>query len=124
MKTLSYGYEKPESNDTGSTVFPALQRDIQKLNDHSHNGSNSAFIPVVTQSISSGSWALDPALNTNSQYSQTVTVPNSRNYDDVSIQVRRSSGEMVYATIEKATATTYKIYTNDNTLNYTAIYST
>ena len=124
MKTLSHGWEKPENDDTGSTVFPALQRNIQRDNDHTHNGTNSSLIPVTTQTLDSGDWALDPGANADSKYSQTVTVPNSRNYDDVSIQTRLSTGDVVFASIEKQSATTYKVYTNDNSLSYVMVYST
>lgn len=44
MITLSYGFEKPVNGDTGDVFFPALERDIQRLNDHTHDGVNSPFI--------------------------------------------------------------------------------
>ena len=57
MLTLSHGYEKPETGDKGSVFFPALEDNIQKLNDHNHNGLNSELLTAaasaaVTQTIS------------------------------------------------------------------------
>lgn len=50
MITLSYGYEKPQNGDTGDVFFPALERDIQRLNDHTHDGVNSPFISAQAPS--------------------------------------------------------------------------
>lgn len=44
MEILSYGYKKPVNGDTGDVFFPALEENIQKQNDHTHDGVNSAFI--------------------------------------------------------------------------------
>lgn len=122
VKDLSHGVEKPEVDDTGDVWLPAVARNAQRLNDHNHNGTNSPFIPLTTQTLDSGDWALDPASNANSQYSQTVTVPNSRNYDDVMIQFRLSDGTVFYPSVEKQSATTYKVYINDNSQSLTVLY--
>lgn len=44
MDVLSYGYKKPQDGDTGDVFFPAIEDNIQRVNDHTHDGVNSAFI--------------------------------------------------------------------------------
>ena len=120
MLILSYGYKKPEDNDTGAAFWDALAENIQKLNDHTHNGTNSALIPVQTQSISAGSWV---ATGTVGQYRQLVTLPGSLTYDNIAIEMRLSTGERVYPNVEKVSSTTYYVYTNDNSVAFTAVYA-
>lgn len=74
--TLSYGYVKPVTTDLGSVFFPAIEADIQQLNDHVHDGTTSAKIGTTTTiSSSSGSWVT--VANRHKTY--TVTVPNAAN---------------------------------------------
>ena len=42
--TLSNGYIKPEDGDTGAVWFDALEDNIQRVNDHNHDGSNSEIV--------------------------------------------------------------------------------
>jgi hypothetical protein len=44
-------------------------------------------------------------------------------FNAVSIEIRLSTGHVIYPTIEKVSATQYDIYINDNSLNLTAVYS-
>jgi hypothetical protein len=124
--TLSYGYVKPADGDRGATWFPALANNTQQLNDHNHNGINSAplaitAVVVTTQAISSGSWSSLGGGN----YKQTVTLPGTLTYDAVSMEFRiTSSKHIIYPTIEKVSSNSYDIYVNDNTIGVTAIYST
>lgn len=115
MDTLSYGFKKPANSDTGDVVFPALESNIQLVNDHTHNGSNSA--PLATQSIS--------ALHANwvslggGQYRQLLTLPTGYLYDTASIWMRnQSTGEQVYLKLLKASATTFYLYTTDAAADY------
>lgn len=128
--TLSYGYVKPATGDRGSTFFPALENDIQQLNDHTHNGVDSAFLPPAslgkyTSTISAGSWASDGAGN----YSQTVTVPSgisgAATYNDIKyyhIIFNDASGNRCFPTVTRASSTTYTVTVNDNSLVFTAYY--
>lgn len=120
MQTLSYGYKKPVNPDTGDIVFPALEQDIQQLNDHNHDGVTSAPLASTSQNILPGAWAAAPIGG--GLYRQLVTMPGTLQYDNVDIWFRLSSGEFVYPSIERASANTYYIYTNDNTLTYVARY--
>jgi hypothetical protein len=123
MDTLSYGFKKPQSGDNGSIFWTALEDDIQQLNDHTHNGTNSAkltasAITVVTQAISSASWVA----TTGGTYRQSVTITGGLQYDDIAITMKDSSGNPLYLTIEKINASQYYVYINDNTMDVTAVY--
>ena len=123
--TLSYGYVKPQTGDKGSVFFPALEANIQRENDHNHNGTNSALLTatstlVVTQAILAASWASQGG----GIYRQTVTMPSNINFDTHAIQFRKTSdGGLLYLHAVKVTANTYYLYVNDNSLNVTAVYS-
>lgn len=122
--TLSYGYKKPQTGDKGSTFFPDLEADIQQLNDHAHNGSNSARIPstnisAVTVAIASGAaWVLESS----GKYYQEVLIPNDANYDDVFVMVKNAAGEQMFLDVKPVSgnAKKFKVYSNDNTLSATA----
>ncbi|MES2212774.1 MAG: hypothetical protein V4490_06520 [Pseudomonadota bacterium] len=124
MLTLSYGFKKPQTGDKGSLWFPALEGNFQQLNDHDHNGSNSArltssSVSVVTQAIVAGSWVA----TTGGTYRQLVTIAGGLFYDDYQIGVKLTVlGHVIYPTIEKVSNTQFYIYTNDNTLDYTILY--
>lgn len=125
-QTLSYGYKLPTDGDRGGSFFPDLAADIQQLNDHNHNGTNSAqlsiqAVAVTTQAISSASWAAQGG----GTFKQTVTLPGTLTYDAVAMQFRiTSSKHIINPTIEKVSSNSYDIYVNDNSIGVTAIYST
>jgi hypothetical protein len=118
--TLSNGYIKPANPDQGDVFFPAMETNIQLMNDHTHDGSNGNPVASTQQNISAGSWVAS-AIGGGS-YRQLVTLPAGFSYNTVDIWFRLSTGEFVYPTIEKDSATTYYIYTNDNSLAYVASY--
>jgi len=124
--TLSYGFKKPANGDRGTTFFPDLADDIQQLNDHTHNGTNSAAltiqaVAITTASIPSGSWVA----TSGGTYRQLVTLPGTLTYDTVAMEFRlTASKNIVYPSIEYVSSTTYYVYTNDNSLAMTAIYTT
>jgi hypothetical protein len=124
MLTLSNGYKKPQTNDKGSTLFTALEFDIQRLNDHNHDGSNSnkldaTSITTVAATILAANWV---AFGPTGHYRQQVTLPAGLDFDQISISMRTSAGAYIYATIEKVSATQYYVYTTDNTLDFMAAY--
>lgn len=123
MVILSYGFKNPENGDKGSIWFPALNFNIVQLNGHTHDGVTSALINSAalvggSVSIPSGSWTLDVT----GRYKQDVTVPAGFTMDAFNILVRLSTGDLIYPSIEKLTSTTFRIYTLDNTLTYTAVF--
>ena len=59
--TLSYGFIKPQSGDPMATWQSALESDVQQLNDHTHDGTNSALISaksISTGTVTTTSWTL------------------------------------------------------------------
>lgn len=120
---MTYGYKKPQTRDTGSVLFAALEDNIQQLNDHTHNGTNSskltaAAVVASTQSILAAAWVATSQGN----YRQLVTLSGLL-YDEINIGMRNSSGHIVAAQIEKVSASTYYVYTNDNATGFTAVYT-
>lgn len=123
MQTLTYGYKKPETNDKGSIVFPALEGDIQQLNDHNHDGTNSALIPssslvIATQSVLHGAW-VDQGGGT---WRQQVTLLPGYDFDKISLTVRNAHGDYMYPTVERVSNTQIYIYVNDPTMDLNLIY--
>ena len=121
--TLSYGFVKPVSGDVGNAFFTPMEANIQQLNDHTHNGTNSANLPAqsilgVSVSAPSGSWVANGATG---HYRQSVTLPAGFSFDTVALSVRTAAGIYVYSTIEKISATQFYVYTTDNTLTLTII---
>jgi len=124
MQTLSYGYKKPQTGDKGSPLFVALEDNIQRVNDHTHNGTDSSLLTAqsiagVTQTISAGSWV---SFGPTGHYRQLVTVPAGFDYDVVQIGFRLANGNVVLPTVERVSDTQYYVYTTDNSLGFVAIY--
>jgi hypothetical protein len=122
MLTLSYGYKKPQNTDRGPIVFPAMEQNIQGLNDHTHNGTNSAKIGpssgvAVVQTLIPANWVLVA----NGIYKQTVTVPAGTFFSDVARMFLLSDGSQFYPTVKKITELSYEIYINDNTETVTVL---
>lgn len=120
MLTLTKGFKKPQNPDTGDVFFPALENDIQQLNDHTHNGTDSQILALASQSIASGAWT--SAASKTGMYVQTITVPAAFTYDTCVVNFKLSTGEQIYPSVERASSTTYKVYSPDNTLTFTAYY--
>lgn len=123
MITLSFGFKKPETNDKGDVVFPALEDNIQQLNDHTHNGTNSAKLTAasldpLSEVLSNTNWVA----STNDLFRQLVTLPASLSYDLVVIQCRLSDGSIFHPTLERVSVSQYYVYINDNTQNVTVMY--
>lgn len=127
MLTLTYGYLKPQTGDKGSDWFPALETDIQQLNDHTHNGTNSSLIPAtsvtaLTQNIPAAGWSA----TSGGMYRQLVTVTGGNLFDSFATPVFKDQTTKVqyFLGVERVSTTTYYIYTNDNTIAVTAYYLT
>lgn len=121
MLTLSYGFFKPETGDKGSVFFPKLELNWQRVNDHNHDGSNSALVSSaalsrVTQAILAAAWAGTPG-----DYAQIVAYPAGVVKTTPVQIVDTVSNEIVYPKIVRGN-TSMTIYSNDNTLAVTAIY--
>lgn len=126
MLTLSYGYYKPQTGDKGSTWFPRIEDNFQRLNDHTHDGLNSALIPsssitktAFKSTILSTGWTTLGGGNVK----KTITVPAGvLEVNDYSIYFYiTATGFRLLPTVERVSATTYDIYTN-SALALTAVY--
>jgi len=125
--TLSYGFKKPQDGDKGSTFWDDLEFDIQRTNDHSHNGVDSAVlasanVTTTTQNILAAGWVSQG----NGYYRQLVTMPSSPTamlYDNYFIVCRdtTSKNQMLLA-IEKVSSNTFYVYINDNSKDVTIYY--
>lgn len=115
MLTLTYGFQKPQSNDRGPVVFPALEANWQQVNDHTHDGSNSApilssSISKTTQTLVSGDWTLVSG----GHYTQTKNLPGALQYDGVTLTFHHAvTGDLVYPTVTKVSATQYAVGWDD-----------
>lgn len=121
MEDLKTGLklQKPQNSDDISVFNPALRANVQKTNDHTHDGTNSPRTAVTTQTIASGGYT-DLG---NDTHRKLITLASSLQYDDVVIQMKLSTGDLFYPTIEKVSATTFNLFVNDPTQSYTAVYS-
>lgn len=129
-ETLSYGFVKPVTGDKGSVFWPALEDNIDQLNDHTHNGTNSSKITAaasvaVTQSVLAAGWgSLSGGL-----YRQTVTIPaaltaSGGTYDSYAIEIRNAAnGRKMFLQTEKVTSTTFYVWCNDSAINLTVVYT-
>lgn len=124
MLTLTYGYKKPQTNDRGNVFFTPLETNIQQLNDHFHNGVDSALIPVASLTKSSASiLAVSWGATSGGRYRQEVTLPAGFTYANTTIRFVTAAGNMAYLTVELGSAANkYYVYVNDNTLALTALY--
>jgi len=119
MLTLSYGFKKPQTGDKGSVWFPALEDNFQQLNDHSHNGLDSAKLSsssviASVQVVTAAGWAAEGG----GTYKQNVTMTTGLVFDDYDIACYDNvTGEKLYLTIDKTAASAFDVYINDNTVN-------
>ena len=126
MQILSFSFKKLQTGDKGGGVngfWAALEGDIQQLNDHTHNGSDSSLlsstsINALTQAISSAGWVAS-----GSGYRQLVTMPGTAVYDNfVMIFKDQATKQQLMLGVEKVSSNTFYVYCNDNTLSITAYY--
>lgn len=123
MVVLSYGYKNPENGDAGSIWFPALNFNIVRLNAHTHDGVDSAFISSSNilnsvATVPAAAWIADGT----GRYRQTVSTPAGYNMDDFAMQARILNSHIIYPTIERVSNLSFLIYTLDNTLTYEVVF--
>ena len=127
--TLSHGYKKPQAPDPGSVWMPEHEQNIQLLNDHDHDGINSELLDATvaltrpTSSVTAVGWS--PVAG---GYEKTISTPAS--ITEINIHFLKfvatagisPVGSVVNPTIERVSATSYKVTVNDNTLAMTVYY--
>lgn len=126
MLTLTYGYKKPETGDKGSIFFPALEYNIQQLNDHTHNGINSSKLNtsssvVMTSTILAANWIDSGA----GYWYQIITMPAGILYDEVIISFKNSASpyDLYYLKCVKVSANSFSVSINDPSISLLAVYS-
>lgn len=131
MQTLTYGYKLPEDGDKGSVFFPALAFDIQRLNDHDHDGQNSTKLTaqsvgalIDSTSIVAANWVA--VAGKPGTFKQNVAMPPNTDFDSygIYIQIKNggNAGLVIFPGIVKTATAAYDLYVNDNTLNLIAKY--
>lgn len=116
MLTLSYGFKKPQTPDRGPVVFPALEANWQQVNDHTHDGVNSA--KINSASISKTKVTLVAAgwvVLGSGHFKQALNIPGVNNYDDVTLEFRLSTGEIIHPTVIKTGLQQCEVYIDDST---------
>ena len=129
MLTLTKGFFKPQTGDKGSVWFPAMETNMQKLNDHVHNGTDSQKLTSIAldaavQTVTSAGWNTPVS----GVYEQTVDItaafPSGISYDThtLVIRVNDADAEVVYLKTKRITATSFKMYSNDASLAVKILY--
>jgi len=127
MQTLTYGYKKPQTGDKGSVFFPALEDNIQRLNDHDHDGTDSAKLTAasvtsVAQTLLLANWvSVGDGL-----FRQLVTCPGTLKVDEQGMRFQiasgANSGHFFYPSVEKVSASTFYVYINDSSVDVKVLY--
>ena len=113
MIVLSNGYKLPETGDFGNIWFPAIEDNIQRLNDHTHDGSNSEKLPStsvegVVLSLLSGAFSVS-----GNEFMAVVTIPAAASVDTQGIIFRDpTTKETIYLRIVKISVTQFEVYTS------------
>lgn len=132
MTTTTYGYRRPATGDRakGATGWmQALVFNIDRFDGHNHDGANSPQLPMAsltpyTQAIAAAGWGS----LTDGVYSQVVTVPvgitelNDYHANFIFTAPVGVVGENAYLRYDRLTSTTYRVYCNDITAAFTAVF--
>lgn len=114
MIILSKGWKLPETGDLGNVWFVALEDNINQLNTHSHDGVDSAQINTLSITKTSLTVAAGSFVDQGNGYWRAlVAVPASNLVDNYVIHIKDPvTKDPVALKIEKASASTFYIYTN------------
>lgn len=82
--TTSHNLVKPATGDRGTVFWPALEAAIQRLNDHTHNGTDSEalnprYFSKTTNTLALASWSA--VAGQTGTYRQLETVPTGYTVD-------------------------------------------
>lgn len=116
MQILSNGFKLPQTGDYGDVWFPALEDDIQQMNDHTHNGTNSEKISLIDiDSSASVSTVLVGSFidQGNGYWRALVNVLGGGNYDNYVVTIKDpTTKEVLYVKQEKFSTTSFYVYMN------------
>lgn len=123
MIILSNGYKLPEDGDLGDVWFDALEDNIQRLNDHSHDGIDSekldaSAVEAISTGISTGDFTLS-----GTEYTYRLTLPSGLQVDTTSIEFRdATTRDPIHMRYEIFSVSQIDIYSN-TPLNLLAVFS-
>lgn len=127
MSLTTYGYNLIVNGTRG--FWDKLNSNTQQLNDHNHEGTNSAklspkAITKATQQILAASWSA----TSGGSYTQTVSTPSGYAFSTgLSVKFYIYSGGNITnelaLTPVRVTDTSYQLEINDNTITITAVYA-
>lgn len=129
MQVLSYGYKQPDTGDRGSIWFPALNFDIQRLNDHNHDGTNStkltgASISGISANLNASDWVA--VAGQPGTFSQDVNMPTGTLFKDYtpSFRIRGGGfdGEIVALRCNGIASAQYRVFINDSSQDLSVLY--
>ena len=109
--TLSNGYRKPENGDLGTSWFPDLAFNIERVNGHSHNGVDSnkltaTSFSLLTANLTSGDFSI-----VGDKYRALVSVPSGVTVDGTNISFRdQTTKQPIYLDLEKVTNTSFHVF--------------
>ena len=114
MVILSNGYKLPEDGDFGDIWFNALEDNIQRLNDHTHDGTDSERIPATSVfgiggSVLTGAFSVQP----NGEFRALTNVPSGAEFDTTNIVFRDpTTKEQMHIRYEKFSVTQFYVFIN------------
>lgn len=125
--TLTYTQVRPATGDSAATWMAALEGNVTIADGHTHNGTNSALLPIssinksASTTVAAASWAGSAGV-----YTATVTVPvaisgaatyNDHYYYDIIAKVATAGDDyksIIYPTITNVSATQFTASINTN----------
>jgi len=120
IQTLSFGFKKPQTGDKGSIVFGAMEDNIDQINSHDHDGSDTDRVDTFNLSryqvaVPSSGWSAS-----GSYFKQTVTLPtgfsvaNGSEYTKANIRFFFNGGtydkQECFPKTNYLTATTFELF--------------
>lgn len=114
MITLSKGFKKPESGDFGDVWFPALEDNIQQLNDHAHDGVDSEKIDSQNLTATTVTALVGSFVDQGDGYWRTtVATPGGALLSNFAIGMRDpTTFEPIFGKMVAASAVTVYVYLN------------
>ena len=126
METLTYGRKKPESGDDSLGVggwMEAIEANIELDDAHTHDGVNSPRIDSRAISAYTAQTGTGWASRGNGLYEISMSMPSGLDFDEYSLAFRDASGNPVMLDYERVDASNFKVITNNNTVNYTVLFT-
>lgn len=110
---LSNGYFLPQNGDFGVTWFVDLERNIQRLNDHNHDGTNSSAIPSTAIAPVIIDLPVSAFTASPEGFSANLTTTSNINLDTRSFYVRDAvTKQQAFLDVVRVDALNYTVSTN------------